>query len=137
MINPYVFPLGEVKNSSGSLCFWDQKIFPLQVKRVFWLTGVPEGEKRGVHAHYKDEQVVVCIKGEVRVILEDLAGETYEFKLDNPGEALFLPALVWSEFTFAKDCVLMVLSNREYAEEDYIRNRADFEELQDGYSKEL
>lgn len=137
MIKPYTFPLGKVMSSSGNLCFWDKEIFPLSVKRTFWLTGVPEGGIRGVHAHYKDEQVVVCLKGEVKVVLEDLAKATYVFKLNSPGNALFLPALVWSEFTFKANSVLMVLSNREYSEEDYIRDKADFEKLQDGYRKEL
>jgi len=137
MYKPYVFPLGEVKQPSGDLCFWDKSIFPIDVKRAFWISKVPEGGKRGVHAHYEDNQIIICLRGKVMVQLEDLNKETYSFLLNAPVKALFLPAMVWSDFTFEAGSVLLVLSSKEFTEGDYIRNKADFEKLQDGYRKEL
>ncbi|UCS95826.1 FdtA/QdtA family cupin domain-containing protein [Echinicola marina] len=132
MVKPYVFSLGAVKRDSGNLCFWNQEIFPFEVARSFWITGVPAGEKRGVHAHYADEQITICLQGKVTVELEDIAKNEYHFILDDPAEALYLPALVWSSFTFEANSVLLVLSNKAFSEADYIRNKVDFEKLQNG-----
>ncbi|WP_215226445.1 sugar 3,4-ketoisomerase [Echinicola shivajiensis] len=132
MVEPYVFSLGAVKRDSGDLCFWSQEIFPFEVARSFWITGVPAGEKRGVHAHYSDEQITICLQGKVSVDLEDLEGVKYQFELDNPAEALYLPSLVWSSFTFDANSILLVFSSKPFSEADYIRNKVDFEKLQNG-----
>lgn len=132
MAKPYVFSLGAVKGDSGDLCFWNQEIFPFEVARSFWITGVPAGEERGVHAHYSDEQITICLQGKVSVDLEDLDGVKYQFELDNPAEALYLPPLVWSSFTFGANSILLVFSSKPFSEADYIRNKVDFEKLQNG-----
>ncbi|AWW33270.1 hypothetical protein DN752_20440 [Echinicola strongylocentroti] len=137
MTNPYVFHLGEVKNCSGKLNFWEREKLPFGAKRVFWITGVPEGGVRGEHAHKVDNQVTICIQGSVNVVLEDLENNHLEYTLQDSSEALFLPRLVWSKFTFAANSVLLVLSESDFDECDYIRNREEFEKLKDGHSEKL
>lgn len=137
MTQPYLFHLGEVKNEAGTLNFWEPNQFPFEVKRVFWITGVPEGEVRGIHAHKTDDQVTVCIQGSVKVRLEGLDGSIETFTLDASGMGLFLPRLVWSEFHFSANSVLLVFSTNLYDEDDYIRDKNYFDKLKNGHSEEL
>ncbi|WP_236252809.1 FdtA/QdtA family cupin domain-containing protein [Echinicola sp. 20G] len=137
MVKPSVFKLGNVKSPLGNLNFWEQGTLPFEVKRAFWITEVPAGGERGIHAHKKDNQITVCLQGKVKVELEDLTGQHYVFELNDPGEALYLPCLVWSKFTFEENSILLVLSSQDFEESDYIRLKADFEKLKDGYSKAL
>ncbi|AGA79059.1 sugar 3,4-ketoisomerase [Echinicola vietnamensis] len=137
MTKPYVFHLGETKNASGKLNYWEQSQLPFEVRRAFWITEVPAGGIRGVHAHKSDNQLTVCLQGSVSVALEDLEGNRYEFMLQSTKEALYLPRLVWSSFTFTADSVLLVLSESDFDESDYIRNKEEFDKLKDGHSEKL
>ena len=40
---------------------------PFQIKRIYYLTRVPENTIRGFHAHKKLEQVLICMNGEVTI----------------------------------------------------------------------
>lgn len=130
---PYVFSVEQVSDSNGHLHFLENKQFPFEVKRAFWITKVPEGSIRGVHAHRSDRQLTFCLQGKVAVNLEDLSGESYHVILDEPSKVLYLPPLVWSEFTFEAGAILMVLAGEDFSEADYIRDKKEFEMLQDGY----
>jgi len=48
---------------------------------------------------------------------------------------LVLPPLIWSSVTFEKDAVLLVLADKPFDEMDYIRERTDFERIQEEYLK--
>ncbi|GGF30114.1 sugar 3,4-ketoisomerase [Echinicola rosea] len=137
MTKPYIFHLGETKNSSGKLNFWERSQLPFEVRRAFWITEVPEGGVRGVHAHKVDNQITVCLQGSVKVTLEDLEDNQYEYILKDSGEALYLPRLVWSTFTFTANSVLLVLSESDFDEADYIRNKEEFDKLKDGDNEKL
>ncbi|QDH79967.1 hypothetical protein FKX85_13375 [Echinicola soli] len=133
MTKPYLFHLGEKKNSTGKLNFWEGSQLPFEVKRAFWITEVPAGGVRGVHAHKLDNQITVCLQGSVKIALEDLSNNRYEFILQDSKEALYLPRLVWSTFTFTANSVLLVLSESDFDEADYIRNKEEFDKLKDGH----
>jgi dTDP-4-dehydrorhamnose 3,5-epimerase-like enzyme len=132
---PEIIILNGLKSSSGLLTFIDEpEDFPIQIKRTFWITGVPEAGLRGVHAHLEETQVLVCLQGRLNIFLEDLEGEKFQFELKEPNQALVLPAMVWSEVTFFDNAILLVLSNKYFSEKDYIRKKQDFERLQQEYS---
>jgi hypothetical protein len=47
--------------------------------------------------------------------------------MDSCNKALYLKNLIWREmYDFSPGCVLMVLADNYYAEDDYIRNYQEF-----------
>ena len=119
------------KSQSGQLHFIEEPTsIPFSIKRLFWLDQITEGAKRGIHAHREEQQALVCLSGRVSAILENLKGERFSFELDSPSKALFIPPMVWTEFTFGPDAVLLGISDRQFCEQDYIRDRTEFEAFQ-------
>lgn len=128
---PYRIEIPGVISSSGAVHFWDnQELFPKGILRCFWITGVGEGNIRGNHAHLKESQVLVPLSGLVHLEILSLDGKIHCFDLNDPSEGVFIPPLNWTQVTFMKNSVLLGLSDREFSEEDYIRNKSDFERLQ-------
>lgn len=131
---PYIIDLPYKQNSSGFIAFAELgDLVHLSVKRMFWIKDVPNGGKRGVHAHLKENQVLFCLSGKVAVTMELLDKRLIHTNLDSAHQALFLPALAWSEMTFDEDAILLVISDQLFEEENYIRDKAKFVELQATY----
>ncbi len=98
---------------------------PFDVRRVFTVSA-GKGDVRGDHAHKQCTQLLVCVAGKIRVTCDDGAQVT-EYFLDSTGIGLLVPPGLWAtEEYVADDAVLMVLCDRGYEAEDYIRNRNDF-----------
>lgn len=136
LMAPRILELENRTSATGKLTFFEPSSdFSFQIKRTFWISSVPEGAKRGVHAHKKESQLLICLNGTVQVELEDVEKNTFHFELSSPDKALFLPPLVWSSVCIGKDAILLVLSDQEFCEEDYIRDKADFANLQSNYQK--
>jgi len=99
---------------------------PFVVRRVYWIHGTQPGVSRGFHAHKKLQQLCVCVAGSVRLSLFDGRREE-SVVLDSSTKGLLIGPGLWREMhDFSPDCVLMVFADAEYAEADYIRNRAEF-----------
>jgi UDP-2-acetamido-3-amino-2,3-dideoxy-glucuronate N-acetyltransferase len=81
---------------------------------------------RGRHAHKNLKQVLFCVSGSCKILLDD--GDVKENTiLDYPSKGILIDRMVWREmYDFSKDCVLMVLASELYDEEDYIRNYQEF-----------
>lgn len=131
---PHIFHLSGHSNESGRLTFFEgNEQFPFPIHRSFWIMNVPIGDKRGVHAHKEEIQVLVAVNGNVTVSLTDISGESFIFDLNSPEVALYIPAMIWSEVLFGKDTILLGLSDRAFDENDYIRDKKEFEKLQQSY----
>ena len=104
----------------------EYKDFPFSVKRVYYIYDTLAGVVRGHHAHKSLEQVLVCVRGECKILLDD--GKTREtVVLDRPNKGLYLSHWIWREmFDFSEDAVLMVLASQLYDESDYIRSYDEF-----------
>ena len=102
---------------------------PFAIKRVFYIYDTIEGISRGNHSHYSAKQLLVVVNGSCKVTLDN--GKKKEiFNLDKPNIGLLQDALIWgSMHDFSSDCVLMVLADSYYDENDYIRNYDDFLEV--------
>jgi dTDP-4-dehydrorhamnose 3,5-epimerase-like enzyme len=99
---------------------------PFPVRRVYWIHGTQPGVSRGFHAHKQLRQLCVCVAGFVRIVLFDGRREE-SVVLDSSAKGLLIGPGLWREMhDFSPDCVLMVFADAEYAEADYIRNRAEF-----------
>lgn len=102
------------------------KSIPFDIKRVYYIYGTKAGVRRGYHAHKSLEQVLVCTSGSCKILLDN-GCEKNIIKLDSPVNGLYVGHMIWREmFDFTPDCVLMVLANHHYDEDDYIRNYDDY-----------
>lgn len=98
---------------------------PFDIKRVYYIYGTNDNP-RGFHAHKKLQQVLICVNGFCKIMLDDGVTKN-EYCLDSPNKGLFINNFVWREmYGFSKDCVIMVLANEYYNEDDYIRCYEDF-----------
>ncbi len=98
---------------------------PFPIARVYYITGT-SGEPRGFHAHRALHQLLVCVTGSCRVIVDD--GERRcEQSLDRPDLGLHVKPYEWREMRdFSADCVLLVLASAAYDATDYINDYATF-----------
>lgn len=105
------------------------KGFPFVPKRCFWIFDVPSKEVRGEHAHKTLEQFLVCVKGSVKVVVDDGINRQ-EVTLDQPNLGLYIPPLVWgTQYNYSGDSLLIVFGSAEYDNADYIRDYDEFIEL--------
>jgi acetyltransferase-like isoleucine patch superfamily enzyme len=121
----YRLPL--FRDLRGSLAVAEYgKGLPFEPKRTFIVFDVPSRETRGEHAHKTLHQFLICVKGEVSVLVDNGAARA-ETRLDSPGMGLLLPARVWgTQYKFSADAVLMVLASDVYDDNDYIRDYPEY-----------
>ncbi|MBN2463917.1 MAG: WxcM-like domain-containing protein [Dehalococcoidia bacterium] len=121
------YDLKTVRDSRGDLTVIEgKKHIPFEIKRVYFIYNTMPGIKRGCHAHKSLEQILICVKGSCKVLLDD--GKSSEVAcLDNPQKGVFIGKMVWREmYDFSSDCVLLVLASDYYDENVYIRKYDDF-----------
>ncbi|MCK6876072.1 FdtA/QdtA family cupin domain-containing protein [Enterobacter bugandensis] len=116
-------PLQKHGDDRGSLvALEEENNIPFSIKRVYYIFDTKEGVRRGFHAHKKLKQVAIAVKGSCRFLLDD-GTEKIEVVLDNPAQGLLIESCIWREmYDFSSDCVLMVLADSHYDENDYIRD---------------
>lgn len=104
----------------------EYKDIPFNIKRVYYIYRTEEGVRRGFHAHKNLEQILVCVHGSCKILLDN-GTEKETVLLDNPCEGLYISNDIWREmYDFSPDAVLLVLASEPYDEADYIRNYDDF-----------
>lgn len=99
---------------------------PFEIKRVYYMYDTKEGVRRGFHAHKSLEQILICIHGSCKILLDN-GNEKKIVSLERPYEGLYVANSMWREmYDFSPDAVLMVLASEIYKEEDYIRDYDEF-----------
>ena len=102
------------------------KDIPFEIKRVYYMYDTQEGVRQGYHAHRNLEQILVCIHGSCKILLDN-GTERKKVFLEKPYEGLDVPSDMWREmYDFSDDAVLLVLASACYNEEDYIRDYQEF-----------
>ena len=110
----------------------EYKDIPFRIKRVYYMYETGEGVVRGRHAHKTLQQILVCINGSCKVMLDD-GIEKKTILLEKPYEGLYVSNLMWREmFDFSPDAILMVMASELYDESDYIRDYNTFLEYAAG-----
>lgn len=106
------------------------KKVPFNISRLFT---VKASEKctRGFHAHKECTQVLIVLNGECKIICDDGANRN-EIILNKSSEGLLIPPTIWAEQEYQSDTVLMVLTDKHYDENDYIRNYENFLDFRKG-----
>jgi WxcM-like, C-terminal len=117
------------QDANGSLVVFEGgKSVPFDIRRIFTVVA-KSGDKRGDHAHKKCTQLLICISGEISVICDD-GLRTQKFTLDNMSSGLLISPWIWARQEYIKDdSVLMVICDRGYEVDDYIRNYEEFKKL--------
>lgn len=108
------------------------KDIPFRIKRVYYMYDTGKGVVRGHHAHKKLEQILICIHGCCKVLLDN-GKEKKIVPLEKPYEGLYIPNNMWREmYDFSEEAVLMVLASELFDEKDYIRDYDEFLKFIDG-----
>lgn len=109
----------------GLLAPIEFKDLDFEPKRLFYVTNVPIGERRGEHAHYETKQLLICVKGVINVILKNEKVKYFITLLEN--EYVYIDNMVWDaqDFVTGKD-VLLVLCSTNYDLDDYILDFNEF-----------
>lgn len=101
---------------------------PFEIKRMYYISKVPEGTRRGFHAHKKLKQLLFCPYGRIQLILENKNGRE-EIELSDPSIGVVIEEPTWREMLWLqKDSVLCVAASDFYEVDDYIRDHQIFQE---------
>ena len=119
-------PLGDERGSL--IAIEAEKSVPFPVRRVYYIFGTKTGVERGFHAHKALNQVAVAVTGSCEMVLDDGESETVVL-LDSAEKGVLIGPGMWRVMqNFTPDCVLLVLADQHYDEDDYIRNYDEFKE---------
>jgi hypothetical protein len=102
---------------------------PFEIKRVYWVYATPHDVERGNHANYTAEHVLIALKGNVNIFLEDIKGTNYHYVLNNPNQGLYIPALHWRRLQMDPEVVCLSISSTNFEEKDYIRDYQQFKSI--------
>lgn len=92
------------------------------IKRAYYIFDTKPGVVRGLHAHKKLQQLAICVTGQCRMVLDD-GKKREDFWLHSPHQGLLINSMIWREMhDFSENCVLLVLADALYDENDYIRD---------------
>lgn len=129
-----LIPLQIHGDDRGSLiALEEKKNIPFDVKRIYYLFGTKKDVRRGFHAHRELTQLVIAVRGSCRFLLDD-GSEKITLLLDNSAQGLLINSCIWREmYDFSEDCVLLVLADKLYDENDYIR---DYDQFKKEYNKQ-
>ncbi len=118
-----IIQLPRIGDSRGDLTVIEgSSHVPFDIKRIYYLYGVPPGQVRGAHAHKNLRQVIIAISGSFDVVLDDGYARK-RFHLNKPYLGLYVCPMMWREIeSFSPGAVCAVLASDPYDEEDYYRD---------------
>lgn len=112
------------KTKSDIIVLDDINNYDFKVKRFFFIE-TKNIEKRGSHAHKKCNQIIFCLKGKIRVKLDN--GKSKKIiELNKKGDGVSILPKIWSEQTYYKNTSALVLCSNKYQENDYLRVYNEF-----------
>lgn len=126
----YLYTLKELGDRRGGLIAVTAEVeIPFPIRRVFYNYRTSNDAVRGNHANIHSSFVMVSLNGSCMVEVDEGDQKT-EYFLDNPAKALYIGKGLWKVMRdFSEDNVLMVLSDHEYDENEYIRSYDDYLDL--------
>ena len=103
----------------GSLIPIEFNSLPFIPIRAFVVSDVPKNTIRGNHSHYTTKQYLLCLEGQIEVILHDGINESKILLEKNEG--VLVPELIWDSQKFlTKKSQLVVFCSTNYDHDDYI-----------------
>lgn len=116
--------------NAGELSFFEaMHDVDFDIKRIYYISKVPEGIRRGYHAHKTLKQLLFCPYGRIQLVLENEMGRE-EIELSDPSIGIVIDKPTWREMLWLeKDSVLCVAASEYYDMDDYIRDYDEFKRL--------
>lgn len=124
------WPVHTDSERGGSLAAIEHNVLPFIVQRTYYLWGIPQGATRGAHAHIQEQELFVCLRGSVTLLVSEHGEDKHPIVLNDRGEGIYVGTFVWHEFTnFSPDALLLCLSSTSYlpGEQNYITSFSDFQ----------
>ncbi len=113
-------------SASGENIISTNENIPFDMKRIFYISDIPVGEKRGMHAHKFCHEILIAANGSFDVELDDGINKK-TVTLDNPAYGLHIPPGIWAvEKEYSQDVVCLVLASDKYDADNYIHTYSDF-----------
>lgn len=113
-------------DSRGNLTVTELDAMPFPVRRVFFITEVPVGEKRAGHAQRTGRELLLAIRGSLVVTVDD-GTRKQEILLQHPEVGLVLAPMTWCVVSqFSQGAVLAVFASNAYDKNDQVCNYDDF-----------
>ena len=130
MKNPKILNLPKILDKRGNLSFFEYpNQLPFEIARTYWIYDVPGGEVRGSHAFKEQQEFIVALSGSFDIVLNDGENE-FKFSLNRSYEGLYIPKMYWRSLeNFSTNSLAMIVSDKFYDENDYIRNLEQFKAL--------
>lgn len=108
---------------------------PFLIKRVYIISKADINKPRGFHAHKKTRQVLFCIQGSIKLVLDDGENKRRTI-LNKPEIGVFIDKMVWHEMhDFKKNTILLVLASLKFNPKDYIRDYKQFKKIAQKYNE--
>jgi dTDP-4-dehydrorhamnose 3,5-epimerase-like enzyme len=120
-----IINLPRITDARGNLSFVEEhKNVPFDIKRVYYISNVPNGAIRGGHVNKDTEQLIIALNGRFRVRIRETATEK-TFVLDRSDRGLYIPEGLWHRIEdFSQGSIMLALVSSFYDEKDYIRDKA-------------
>lgn len=124
---PKIIELPKIYDKRGNLSFFEYpNQLPFEIERTYWVYDVPGGEIRGSHAFKNQQEFIIALSGSFDVIINN-GREEQRFSLNRSYYGLYIPKMFWRRLeNFSTNSLALIVSDKPYNEEDYIR---DFEEF--------
>ena len=132
-MKPEIINLPKILDKRGNLSFFENpKQLPFEIARTYWIYDVPGGETRGSHAFKEQQEFIVALSGSFDVVLND--GEKEDrFSLNRSYYGVLVPKMYWRKMeNFSTNSLALIVSDKKFAEDDYIRDFEEFKRLKNG-----
>jgi hypothetical protein len=128
-----IINLPKILDERGNLSFFEnENQIPFKIKRTYWIYDVPGGEIRGSHAFKEQKEFIIALSGSFDVVLHDASAE-FRFHLSRSYYGLFISNLIWRKIeNFSTNSLALIVSDREYNPDDYLRDFEEFKILKNG-----
>lgn len=127
---PTIIDLPKFLDPRGNLSFIEEENqIPFKIARTYWIYDVPGGEVRGAHAYKTLQEFIVALSGSFDVVLHD-GKQEHRFHLNRSYHGLYVPKMYWRSMeNFSTNSLALVMADKPYDENDYIRNFEGFKSL--------
>lgn len=135
MKKPQIIQLPKIIDPRGNLSFFENPDqLPFEIARTYWIYDVPGGEVRGSHAFKEQQELIIALSGSFDVILNDGIKEE-KFSLNRSYYGLYIPKMYWRKLeNFSTNSLALIVSDKKFDDNDYIRNFQEFKEKAYVYS---
>ncbi|MBE5907625.1 MAG: hypothetical protein E7278_02170 [Lachnospiraceae bacterium] len=130
MNNSFLINLSCFEEMDGILGTFETDAIPgFVVKRMIYIYDVPEGAVRANHACMNASLVFIAMAGSVQLEIE-CEGVQKKYMLGDNRHAIYVPPASWVKaYDFTSDAILVVLSDVQYRNCNYVNNYSEYRKM--------